>query len=307
MKHVLFLSALLIISLGLVILTRALQIHHQTRSRLSKRFVLFYVVLQYHLTLSTLLAYFSFNDVTMAQSPPWQFLSRLFFLQTPLVLALFAFLLISLILELRQRPWNRRWLWLFWGLQLIPMTLRLGFSYHLEAIVLALLFTYGSVLILAGWSWARPIPSWTPRQGRMYRLIILTVLICTGLTLIMTLASVLGMFTEPLDNFLSLVPPLLVIIPSLLYQPLFVTAMTKKDGGTQAPDDWFLARVKEYSISRREQEIVRLICQGRTNKEIEDELFISMATVKDHISNIFRKTGVSNRVQLAALFHFKGE
>jgi DNA-binding CsgD family transcriptional regulator len=59
---------------------------------------------------------------------------------------------------------------------------------------------------------------------------------------------------------------------------------------------------EEYDISLREQEIIRLICSGRTNREIANELFISLQTVKDHAYRIFRKTGVKNRVQLVNLF-----
>ena len=59
---------------------------------------------------------------------------------------------------------------------------------------------------------------------------------------------------------------------------------------------------KKYKISKREQEVILLICEGKTNKEIEDELFISLQTVKDHIYRIYQKTGVKNRVQLTNLF-----
>jgi len=58
-----------------------------------------------------------------------------------------------------------------------------------------------------------------------------------------------------------------------------------------------------YQISAREQEIIRLICKGKGNQEIADELFISLATVKDHLYNIFKKTDVKNRTQLSNLFH----
>jgi DNA-binding CsgD family transcriptional regulator len=58
-----------------------------------------------------------------------------------------------------------------------------------------------------------------------------------------------------------------------------------------------------YGITPREREIIELICVGKTNKEIAEGLFISVATVKDHNHNIFRKTGVHNRVQLVNLFH----
>ncbi len=46
---------------------------------------------------------------------------------------------------------------------------------------------------------------------------------------------------------------------------------------------------------------------GRTNQEIADRLCISVATVKDHIYNIFRKTGVRNRIELVNLMRERVE
>jgi DNA-binding CsgD family transcriptional regulator len=62
------------------------------------------------------------------------------------------------------------------------------------------------------------------------------------------------------------------------------------------------AAFERYDISPREREVIRLICEGKTNREIANELFISVQTVKDHAYRIFRKTGVKNRVQLVSLF-----
>ena len=59
--------------------------------------------------------------------------------------------------------------------------------------------------------------------------------------------------------------------------------------------------ISRYDISKREAEIIELICKGMSNKDISDSLFISLQTVKDHIYRIFIKTGVKNRVQLTNL------
>ena len=48
-------------------------------------------------------------------------------------------------------------------------------------------------------------------------------------------------------------------------------------------------------------EVINLICQGKSNKEIANQLFISVDTVKDHNYKIFQKTGVKNRTQLVKL------
>jgi DNA-binding CsgD family transcriptional regulator len=55
---------------------------------------------------------------------------------------------------------------------------------------------------------------------------------------------------------------------------------------------------EKYGISKREGEIIGLIIKGHSNREIEDKLFISLETVKKHIYNIYKKTGVKNRLQL---------
>lgn len=52
------------------------------------------------------------------------------------------------------------------------------------------------------------------------------------------------------------------------------------------------------SLSRQERNIQNLIAQGKSNKEIANELFISLSTVKTHITNIYGKLKVSNRQEL---------
>jgi DNA-binding CsgD family transcriptional regulator len=49
------------------------------------------------------------------------------------------------------------------------------------------------------------------------------------------------------------------------------------------------------------REVLGLIAQGRTNREIGDRLFISQKTVGVHVGNILSKLGVSGRVEAAAV------
>ncbi|MBA4320245.1 MAG: hypothetical protein C0412_17750 [Flavobacterium sp.] len=60
--------------------------------------------------------------------------------------------------------------------------------------------------------------------------------------------------------------------------------------------------ITKYQISKRELEVIHLICAGKSNQEIADLLFISIGTVKNHLYNIYAKIGVKNRTQLAKLF-----
>jgi DNA-binding CsgD family transcriptional regulator len=58
---------------------------------------------------------------------------------------------------------------------------------------------------------------------------------------------------------------------------------------------------KKFEVSPRETDIVREICNGLSNKEISEKLFISLQTVKDHSHHIYIKTNVRSRVQLINL------
>jgi DNA-binding CsgD family transcriptional regulator len=62
-------------------------------------------------------------------------------------------------------------------------------------------------------------------------------------------------------------------------------------------DDFY----RKHEISPREADIIREICNGLSNQEIADKLFISLQTVKDHTSRIYSKTNVRNRMQLMTL------
>ena len=58
---------------------------------------------------------------------------------------------------------------------------------------------------------------------------------------------------------------------------------------------------EKNKISNREQEIIRLIIKGKSNKDIEEELYISHHTVKNHIYNIYQKLGINSSRQLINL------
>lgn len=57
-------------------------------------------------------------------------------------------------------------------------------------------------------------------------------------------------------------------------------------------------------LTAREREVLMLIAQGKSNKEIADELFITLKTVKTHVSNILAKLQVEDRTQ-AAIYAFQ--
>ena len=60
-------------------------------------------------------------------------------------------------------------------------------------------------------------------------------------------------------------------------------------------------RTDTFGLSGREREVLALVAQGRTNREIGERLFISQKTVGVHVGNILAKLEVSGRVEAAAV------
>ena len=58
---------------------------------------------------------------------------------------------------------------------------------------------------------------------------------------------------------------------------------------------------KKYKITKREKEIITHICEGKTNRQIADDLFISLQTVKDHTHRIYSKIGIKSRMHLVQM------
>ena len=76
---------------------------------------------------------------------------------------------------------------------------------------------------------------------------------------------------------------------------------TPANGSSAAEDD-----EGYHDLTAREREVLQLIAQGRSNKEIGGELGISERTVKTHVSNIFGKLELTDRTQVALYAHKRG-
>lgn len=65
------------------------------------------------------------------------------------------------------------------------------------------------------------------------------------------------------------------------------------------PDPATSPSERKFGLTKRELEVLRCIVSGYTNKEIARQLTLSEDTVKHHVTNIFNKLGVSNRLEVA--------
>jgi DNA-binding CsgD family transcriptional regulator len=88
------------------------------------------------------------------------------------------------------------------------------------------------------------------------------------------------------------------VLPPLIFLNRFFKRTYREHPSFPADETSTAGIFEKYHISPREQEVIRLIASGKTNKEIADELYVSLQTIKQHTSAIYRKLNVRNRVQL---------
>jgi DNA-binding CsgD family transcriptional regulator len=134
---------------------------------------------------------------------------------------------------------------------------------------------------------------------RKKRVIPFAGLTVAGLALFLILSS--WPFSDFASYILSGFTWLAMNIPAFIF--LVIDAGRERTASSRR---WFQAsRLEEigerYGLSEREREILALACWGRLNREIARELHISLDTVKKHLYNVFKKTGVRSRVQLFLL------
>jgi DNA-binding CsgD family transcriptional regulator len=125
--------------------------------------------------------------------------------------------------------------------------------------------------------------------------------IATGIFAVMFLQCI-PLFFYTISVFIGLAF-ILVFFIGYVFLPVYftygtmVSSFAEETGKELSFDDF----CRKYDVSPRETDIIREICNGLSNKEIADKLFISLQTVKDHTHRIYIKTNVRSRVQLINL------
>jgi len=92
------------------------------------------------------------------------------------------------------------------------------------------------------------------------------------------------------------------VIPFIWFGKIFARAYAAAPASSDDQED-FERFCRARGLTAREGDIIGLILRGKSNAEIEKELFISIHTVKNHITNIHAKLGVRSRWQLISFFH----
>jgi len=92
----------------------------------------------------------------------------------------------------------------------------------------------------------------------------------------------------------------------VIVSPIMATKLLTEFKGLEAEGKREAIQETESNLSPREGEVLQLVAQGATNKQIADSLFISENTVKTHLRNIMEKLHLANRSQAAAYAVEKG-
>ncbi|MFI6406218.1 response regulator [Streptomyces sp. NPDC050548] len=95
-----------------------------------------------------------------------------------------------------------------------------------------------------------------------------------------------------------------VLSPTVTEQ--LIAQVTQADGRIPGRPETAEARIRLDRLGDREREVAVAVGQGKTNAEIAAELYMSLATVKAHVSHILTKLEHTNRVQIALTVHHAG-
>ena len=92
-----------------------------------------------------------------------------------------------------------------------------------------------------------------------------------------------------------------IVFEPMIESTLAVTISAVGSGQAVVPRE-LRASVQRPTLSHRERQVLTYVCDGLTNSQIAEQLFLSESTVKSHLSSAFAKFGVRSRREAAALF-----
>jgi two-component system, NarL family, response regulator LiaR len=106
-----------------------------------------------------------------------------------------------------------------------------------------------------------------------------------------------------LDIYIGLIAVFFTIlgiwVATQLTKPKIETVVIEKEIYLTPPGEFTLneTELKKLNLSNREYEVLQLLTKGYSNAQIAENLFLSLSTVKTHVSNLFVKMDVKSRAQ----------
>lgn len=90
-----------------------------------------------------------------------------------------------------------------------------------------------------------------------------------------------------------------VWVATQLTKPKVQTVVVEKEIFVPQPEDFTIneAELQKLNLSNREYEVLQLLAKGYSNADIATNLFLSLSTIKTHVSNLYFKMDVKSRTQ----------
>jgi DNA-binding NarL/FixJ family response regulator len=310
--HLGILLTVLALVSGVIALTYTINLYQKIRIRYLKFHNIVFAIFNYEIFVGMAFNYFQFNIRAELTAAAAQIIPRLYHFHFSVTTLLFLYGFILILYELQGKEWTKKWRIILLAVYSSLIILQLIFSLFPLSLgsilfyILILLMVFLSSHLLTIILIIRVLfQTYTDEKGmkskalKAFGYILLSVFV---MVLILNILQGFNyMSTELYVLLLSICVFFLNMLP-IKYMKGFIKKVFPDYRNSQVTDEDRQRLMAKYKISRREAEIIQLICLGKSNKDIEDELYISIQTVKDHIYNIYKKTGVKNRVQLTNLF-----
>ena len=215
------------------------------------------------------------------------------------------------IMEVRYEKWRNRILILFNlilnSIQYFPIgssyeiqtgTLKLGSLYALTGFSQLVIIAYCVILLLTGFRKIKEKP--------VRRLILFAGLL--------TLLFIPGFFHDITfsmgKRYFDIFPTEVIFFPLyyfllsvliIIYSGRYFIAITKLENSVQPSEEVLNELSRKHGLTAREKEIIPLIIEGMSNKQIAGSLFISTKTVDNHIYNLYKKLEINSRFELLSM------
>ena len=303
MEHLQIAYDLLVIMIGLAALSISVSWVLRTGEADLRNFCLLYALFTSVLVITVVKKYL-FLNVAGYSAWSWYFISGILQLfSAAVVVATIHFLLVAY--HVKARKWLSIAFLLMMiisqGLVLSPIgavldpdsrTIHLGIGYEIAEVWYICAFTFAIVL---GWGWLHRVWKTNKRTFVIGLLIFATVGYAESLSsFLRSVRTPEAILATESDFLYSSIPYVLYgIFVIVFFLRYFVPASIKVD-------QIFEAFLGKYGITGREREIILKVVDGKSNADIARELFLSIATVKTHLHNIYAKLGVDSRYDLLA-------
>lgn len=119
--------------------------------------------------------------------------------------------------------------------------------------------------------------------------------------------SAIGIFSQDNSAFLIVVTHITFIISGVFlfihYEQFYTSVPAIKTADVSSPEDILHAFRSKYNLTQREEDVLKLILDRKSNSQIAEELFVSENTVKFHVKNILSKTQTTKKSELVNKYY----